>query len=283
MVYYVRYEFRPGDEAKRPIQNQPGPHYERIPIMTPVSSARLRRARHTSLALRLAVAASLALLASLPASLRADQPAGRQLLSTSFEPRAVDKVDIGDFHFTPGQPAPVHTHAAPVFGYVSKGTIYYQVEGHKPQLLKAGDAFYEPVGPNILHFDNASQTEEAVFTDFNLQRSGEPFIVFPTPPTAKIDRRTFPTATLDGSTVSKVTIYAQTLKPAAVIGERAPTVATLYYVASGEVSLQFQGEEPVTYRAGQTFYEPKSKTVAKLVNTSRRVAAKVIAFYLLNP
>ena len=53
-------------------------------------------------------------------------------------------------------------------------------------LLSEGDAFFEPFGPRILRFDNASATEEAVFIDFNLQQAGEPFIVFEKPLTEKI-------------------------------------------------------------------------------------------------
>ena len=84
-----------------------------------------------------------------------------KLLTAQFEPRQVVQVEVGDFHFTPGQVAPIHTHAAPAVGYVVKGEIIYQVEGEKQQILSAGDVFYEPVGPRILRFDNASATEEA--------------------------------------------------------------------------------------------------------------------------
>ncbi len=99
-----------------------------------------------------------------------------KLLTVNFDAREVVKIEAGDFHFVPGQPAPIHTHAAPAVGYVSKGAILYQVEGEKPQLLKEGDAFYEPVGPRILRFDNASKTEEAIFIDFNLQQAGSPLL-----------------------------------------------------------------------------------------------------------
>ena len=88
-----------------------------------------------------------------------------KLLTAQFEPRQVVQVEIGDFHFTPGQIAPIHTHAAPAVGYVAKGEIIYQVEGEKQQILSAGDVFYEPVGPRILRFDNASATQEAMEAD----------------------------------------------------------------------------------------------------------------------
>ena len=101
-----------------------------------------------------------------------------KLLTAHFEPRQVVQVEIGDFHFVPGQVAPIHTHAAPAVGYVAKGQIIYQVEGERQQILSAGDVFYEPVGPRILRFDNASATEEAIFLDFNLEQVDEPFILF---------------------------------------------------------------------------------------------------------
>lgn len=66
-----------------------------------------------------------------------------KLLTANFETRDVVQVEAGDFHFLPGQVAPIHTHSAPAVGYVAKGAIIYQVEGEKPQILREGDAFYE--------------------------------------------------------------------------------------------------------------------------------------------
>ncbi|VAW04815.1 hypothetical protein MNBD_ALPHA07-2249, partial [hydrothermal vent metagenome] len=120
------------------------------------------------------------------------KPSSEQLLGVAFEPRAVTTMQGGDFHFTPGQVAPIHTHAAPAIGYIAKGQILYQVEGRRPVILSEGDAFYEPAGPRILRFDNASATEEAIFIDYSFQRTDEPFIIFEAPLTEKIDRRALP-------------------------------------------------------------------------------------------
>ncbi len=208
-------------------------------------------------------------------------PQGNKIFSVEFAPRPVDQVEIGDFHFTPGQPAPVHTHKAPVVGYVSKGAIYYQIEGQKPQILRTGDAFYEPVGPRILHFDNASKTEEAVFTDFNLEQHDEPFIVFPTPPTAKIDRRAFPTAKLNGSIVDRVDGYAVSLNAGQVLATQRPAMPVFGYVAEGEVTLQIDDGAPQIFRTGQTYYQPASSAVT-LANASPTQPAKVVNFYFRN-
>ncbi|MBL4720674.1 MAG: cupin domain-containing protein, partial [Alphaproteobacteria bacterium] len=116
-----------------------------------------------------------------------------KLLSAHFDARTVTQIEVGGFHFKPGQVAPIHTHTAPAVGYVAKGMIIYQVEGEKPQILREGDAFFEPTGQRILRFDNASATEKAIFIDFNLEQAGEPFIVFEAKPTEAIDRRTLPT------------------------------------------------------------------------------------------
>lgn len=169
--------------------------------------------------------------------------APRPLLDARFAARDLAQVEIGDFHFRPGQKAPVHTHAAPAIGYVSKGMIRYQVEGQPMRLLKAGDAFYEPAGPRILHFDNASPTEEAIFTDFNLERAGDPFIVFDHAPTETIDRRAFPTVPLALAGVARARGTASTLtRPHMLAGP------LLGYVAAGRLTLGGRH-----YRRGETF------------------------------
>ena len=226
--------------------------------------------------LKLAALLASATLLGSPALADAPQDAHQLLLDVDFAPRDVAQVEVGDFHFRPGQLAPVHTHAAPAIGYVSKGTIYYQVEGMPAQILKAGDAFYEPVGPRILHFDNASATEEAVFTDFNLQQAGEPFIVFPTPPTESIDRRTFPTAPVVQARVTRATAYADRIAmgtPLAVTSAH----ATVGYVASGTVTVRLGDGAPQTVAAGHSFNIPAG-AAARIAASGG--AAKIVTFQL---
>ena len=197
------------------------------------------------------------------------------LLDVDFAPRNVVKVEVGDFHFFPGQLAPVHTHAAPAIGYVSKGAIYYQVEGQAAQILKAGDAFYEPVGPRILHFDNASKTEEAVFTDFNLEQAGEPFIVFDHPPTEKIDRRAFPTAPIVDAGVRKAVAVSERIGSRPVVRKEAdPVVGD---VVRGELSVSINGGASQRYTQGQTFFAPEGGSARYAAVGS---GAKIVTFAL---
>ncbi len=202
-----------------------------------------------------------------------------KLLTANFEARDVVLVEAGDFHFVPGQDAPVHTHAAPAVGYVAKGAIIYQVEGEKPQILRAGDAFYEPVGPRIVQFDNASATEEAIFLDFNLQQEGEPFIVFEKPLTEDIDRRTLPTIDLDDVTIDSADIYTNDLVRGGsfALDNNAPTFGI---VAEGVLELQIEGKSPQRIAAGASFSLPSANTKATFVNASSEVSAKVISFVL---
>jgi quercetin dioxygenase-like cupin family protein len=223
-------------------------------------------------------ATTLALAAPLVAV--ADAPPGRHLLTQRFAARPVDQVEVGDFHFLPGQLAPLHTHVAPVFGYVSKGTIFYQVAGQPPQLLHAGDAFYEPVGPDIVHFDNASATEEAIFTDFNFERAGEPFIVFPKPLTEKIDRRAFPSERLAGVTADTMTVVEQIVRPAARVALPRDGETVYVYVAEGSASVTVRGEAPIVYLAGQAFYAPSKDDGSAIANGSTTAPARLIAFHL---
>jgi quercetin dioxygenase-like cupin family protein len=203
-----------------------------------------------------------------------------KLLTPHFEPRQVEQVEVGDFHFLPGQVAPIHTHDAPAVGYVAKGEIIYQVEGERPQILREGDAFYEAAGPRILRFDNASATEEAIFLDFNLEQAGEPFIVFENPPTEAIDRRTLPSISLGGQTVDRVDIYSTELHPAGI--SKLNTVEpTLGLVAEGIVELKIKGQASQRIIAGGTFSIPSAASQTTISNASSEVQAKVITFRLL--
>jgi len=201
------------------------------------------------------------------------------LLSINFEPRQVVKVESGDFRFKPGQLAPIHTHPAPAIGYVTKGAIIVQAEGREPYLLNTGDVFYEPAGPRILRFDNASPHEEASFIDFNLQQEGEPFIVFEKPPSEDIDRRALPETTYDGVKIDGVDIYSHTLQPDGkqYLDLNQPMAG---FVAEGAVELRGDGRGNRRIKAGEVFYRYKAGAGAVLVNTSSDVPAKVIVFNL---
>ena len=212
----------------------------------------------------------------------ASSPSGEsthKLLTANFESRKVVKIEAGDFHFVPGQVAPIHTHAAPAVGYVAKGEILYQVEGERPQLLREGDAFYEPAGPRILRFDNASATEEAIFIDFNLQQLGEPFIVFEKELTVNIDRRTLPTVEMAALDVDQVDMFVSELEPN---GNKTlqNQELVLGYVAQGIVELDIPGEAKRQYVAGESFSVPLDQSTASISNTSAEVPARVISFYL---
>ena len=44
-----------------------------------------------------------------------------------------------------------HRHSGPVFGYVLKGRILFELEGEAPRELVAGEAFWEP-GGDVVHY-----------------------------------------------------------------------------------------------------------------------------------
>jgi len=228
---------------------------------------------------RLAIAVMAATL-SFPALANQDNSHDVKLLQARFDARSVVQVEAGDFHFKPGQVAPIHTHTAPAVGYVVKGEIIYQVEGEKQIILREGDAFYEPDGPRILRFDNASATEEAIFVDFNLEQEGEPFIVFEKPLTEAIDRGTLPTVKLDGQQVSTVDIYERKLNPAesSILKTGEPALGI---VAQGVVLIREQGKPEQRVVAGSTFALTEGGANTTITNASSEVPAKVITFRVL--
>jgi len=168
---------------------------------------------------------------------------------------------------------------APAIGYVSKGAILYQVEGEKPQLLREGDAFYEPAGPRILRFDNASATEEAIFIDFNLQQKNEPFIVFEKKLTEAIDRRELPTLHIKNGEIDRADIFVSEIEAK---GKKTlnPNGPLLGYVAQGVVNVSINGLAAKEIIAGGSFSLASANSSVTLVNGSSVVPAKVIAFHL---
>jgi len=210
------------------------------------------------------------------------QPANKTdlLLSAEFEPRAVTKIEVGDFHFKPGQRAPVHTHEAPAFGYVTEGSILYKVEGREPVLMHAGDVYYEPAGPIISMFDNASTTKGAVFIDINLQQEDETFILFENPPTEAIDRRTLPETNYANSvTIDGGDVYSHTLQPDAKQYVDVDHPISVY-IAEGDVDVRMNGKRVKRLKAGDVFYEYKKDGSVVFTNTSSQKPAKVIVFKL---
>jgi quercetin dioxygenase-like cupin family protein len=92
----------------------------------------------------------------------------RVLLTQSIPLKTVKTVDIREIRFSPGQKGGYHRHPCPVFGLILEGEALLQVEGQEQRVLRAGDAFYEPQGAPIVHFDNASAVKPMRFVAFYL-------------------------------------------------------------------------------------------------------------------
>ncbi len=92
----------------------------------------------------------------------------KELLSAEIGKRIISKVDVREISFEPLQRTGRHKHPCPVFGYIAEGQILFQVEGQPLQILKAGEAFYEPVDTPIAHFDNISDKYPAKFIAYYL-------------------------------------------------------------------------------------------------------------------
>jgi quercetin dioxygenase-like cupin family protein len=85
----------------------------------------------------------------------------------------IERVQGARIALAPRQATGRHHHPCPVVGYVAAGTIRFQIEGQPEHIVGAGDAFHEPANARIAHFDNASDTEPAVFVAFYLLSPGE--------------------------------------------------------------------------------------------------------------
>jgi quercetin dioxygenase-like cupin family protein len=85
----------------------------------------------------------------------------------------IERVQVARIELAPQQATGYHRHPCAVLGYVAAGTIRFQVEGQEERVLRPGDAFHEPAGAPVAHFDNASEREPATFIAFYLLPPGE--------------------------------------------------------------------------------------------------------------
>ena len=93
------------------------------------------------------------------------------------EKQGLSKVEIKKVVIPINGKAEYHLHPCPVVGHIVSGTLLFQIEGEKPQLIKAGEAFYEPKNKPILHFDNALDSEPLVFMAYYLVEENEDLLM----------------------------------------------------------------------------------------------------------
>lgn len=107
------------------------------------------------------------------------EPITRQhLLTAELGAQTVTSVQAHEIRFSPGQKAGLHSHPCPVTGYILEGAALVQVDGEEPQVVRAGEAFYEPAGRRIVHFDNHSATQPLSFVAFYLLNGKQSLIEF---------------------------------------------------------------------------------------------------------
>lgn len=91
------------------------------------------------------------------------------LLTAQLTPeKTVEKIEIKKINFLPLQKTGIHTHPCPVVGYVTKGKIYFQIKNESAKVINEGDAFFEPANVEIIHFDNISKSDPAIFIAYYL-------------------------------------------------------------------------------------------------------------------
>jgi quercetin dioxygenase-like cupin family protein len=96
------------------------------------------------------------------------------LLSADLaEDPTIERVHVARIQLSAAQATGLHFHPCDVIGYVTSGTIRFQVAGQEETTLRAGDAFFEPANQEIAHFDNASADEPAAFIACYLLPPGE--------------------------------------------------------------------------------------------------------------
>ncbi|RFA09284.1 hypothetical protein B7R54_08620 [Subtercola boreus] len=79
------------------------------------------------------------------------------LLEQSLPDTAVGTVQVRRITLQPDVAGGPHHHNGPVFGSIESGSVFFQVDGGSPTILRAGDVFYEPADTLIDRFDATSE------------------------------------------------------------------------------------------------------------------------------
>lgn len=95
------------------------------------------------------------------------------LLSVQLPKSNIFRVEVKRISLQPLQKTGYHRHPCSVLGYITQGTITFQIEGEESQTLEEGQAFFEPANKEIVHFDNRSANKKASFIAFYLLEKGE--------------------------------------------------------------------------------------------------------------
>jgi quercetin dioxygenase-like cupin family protein len=78
----------------------------------------------------------------------------------------------------PGSPgAPPHRHPGPLYAYVLRGAITFELEGRPERVIRAGEAFFEP-GGDVIHYKggNALEDEESALVATMICEPGAPVL-----------------------------------------------------------------------------------------------------------
>jgi quercetin dioxygenase-like cupin family protein len=89
------------------------------------------------------------------------------------------KATIVEVTLAPGQVEVAHRHPGPAFGYVLEGEYEWGIDDNKPEILKAGDTFYEPTGCRHGVGRNPSDKSKARFIAIVLHPEDAKDVVIP--------------------------------------------------------------------------------------------------------
>lgn len=92
-----------------------------------------------------------------------ERPAAINVVSRVTSPQTPTPMEMATVVVTlpPGSPGnPPHRHHGPVFGYLVRGELLFEVEGEAPRVIRPGEAFWEP-GGDLIHYQDANNLADA--------------------------------------------------------------------------------------------------------------------------
>lgn len=108
-----------------------------------------------------------------------ERPVSRAvLLTASLEPTvSVGKIVSQRIEMAPQVSGSKHYHPIPVLGYVVSGEIAFQIDGEDVQILRTGDAFYEPANAVVVRWENIGSTRATFVANYLAAKDSDELLI----------------------------------------------------------------------------------------------------------
>ena len=187
----------------------------------------------------------------------------------------------------PGEPVGEHSHPGPTIGYITAGEIENQVLPDPPAVFKSGGHFYE--APRQVHKMMRNRSADpAKLLIFHAGRTGVPASMLKPLPAEPIalsfaSPQTQWQVPLTSTANQELRLVRVTLPVGSRTEVPTHTGPGMVYVLEGTITLAGVSAKPLTYNAGDLFFDPPNRQGLIYRNLAGKDTAKLLMFHVSDP